>query len=150
MANLKRVLAEETLKQKGKKVRVEGWASNIRDHGQLLFIDLRDWSGVVQVVIRPEDKEQFEVAKAVGVEDVISVVGSVEERDKELVNDKIPTGKIEVVVQEIEIVNKTKHVPFPLSDDGREIDENVRLKYRFIDLRRKRLRDMLKKRHKRR
>ncbi len=146
--SLKRFLALDVVEKVGQTVKLCGWAQTVRDHGSLIFIDLRDWSGVVQVVVDEKDKKNFDIAKSVGSEYVLSLEGKVVERAKKLQNEKIPTGKIEVKVSKIEILNKSKTPPFPLSDDGRDIDEFVRLKYRYIDVRRKRVRDLIEKRHK--
>jgi aspartyl-tRNA synthetase len=144
---LKRSMAFDVVEKVGEVVKLCGWAQTVRDHGSLIFVDLRDWSGVVQVVIDEKDKKNFEIAKTIGSEYVLSLEGKVVERQKKLQNEKIPTGKIEVKVSKIEVLNKSKTPPFPLSDDGRDIDEFVRLKYRYIDIRRKRVRDLIEKRH---
>lgn len=145
---LKRILSSLTVEKVGKKVKISGWAQSIRDHGQLIFIDLRDWSGRVQVVINPENKELFKQAKEVGTEYVIEIIGEVREREEKLKNKKIETGEIEIVASELTILNKSKPLPFGIDTDGREIDENVRLKYRYVDLRRDRLKTNMIKRHK--
>ncbi len=145
---IKRLLALDAAKRIGEEVKVSGWAQTVRDHGGLVFVDLRDWSGVIQIVVDEKDKDIFEQAKAIGIEYVISVQGKVVERQKDLQNEKIPTGRIEVKASKVEILNKSKTPPFPLSEDGREIDEFIRMKYRFVDMRRKRVRDLIEKRHK--
>jgi aspartyl-tRNA synthetase len=143
-AKLKRTLAEKTAALKvGEKVRVSGWASTVRDHGSLIFIDLRDWSGVVQITIDEKHKEAFDTAKLVGLEYVIEVEGEIVQRAQEVVNKNLTTGQIEIKATSVKILNKSKVLPFPLSDDGRDIDENLRLKYRYIDIRRKRMRDLI-------
>ncbi len=141
-----RILTSKTTDNVNNNVVVAGWVSSIRDHGQLIFIDLRDWEGKVQVVINPEDKEIFEIAKDLGNEYVISVEGKVVERDESLINDKIPTGKIEIEAQKIDLINKSKTIPFPIDTVGRDIDEALRFKYRYIDLRRERLQKIMKAR----
>jgi aspartyl-tRNA synthetase len=142
---LKRIYTEQTLSKIGERVLLKGWAQTVRDHGSLIFIDIRDVTGIVQVVINPEqNKEAHLAAQAIGTEYVISVIGTVVERKKDLVNTKIPTGTIEVNVEEISVLNKSKPLPFSVESDGHEIDENVRFKYRFIDLRRARLLESLK------
>lgn len=146
--DLERILAAETVEKAGEVVKVSGWVASIRDHGQLLFIDLRDWSGRVQLVVNPENKAAFAVAKELGNEFVITAVGKVEERDASLGNDKLETGKIEINVDELELVNRTKTLPFPIDTAGHEIDENTRLKYRYLDLRRERIKTNIIKRHK--
>jgi aspartyl-tRNA synthetase len=145
---MKRILGAESVSQIGKQVTLAGWASNIRDHGGLIFIDMRDWSGITQLVINPEKKAAFKVAEKIGQEFVIKATGTVRERSKDQINPNIPTGTIEIEVEELEIVNKSKPLPFPLDDDGRDIDENLRLTYRYIDIRRKRLKEHMQNRHK--
>jgi len=145
---MKRTLTNKLLELIGQKVKVSGWVNSVRDHGQLVFIDMRDWDGIVQIVVNPEDKEIFETAKQLGSEYVIEVIGGLRKREESLVNDKITTGTIEIVAQKIEILNKSKSLPFPIDTDGREIDENVRLKYRYVDLRRPRIKENMIKRHK--
>lgn len=144
-----RTLAINTTSLKGEQVLVQGWVDSIRDHGQLLFIDLRDTSGKVQVVVDPDKQpEIFTRAKKLGNESVISVEGVVRDREPELVNPKIPTGQIEVAISKLELENKSLPIPFPINTDGHEIDENIRLKYRYIDLRRERLQRIVKQKHK--
>jgi len=145
---MKRLLTGKLLDKIGKKIKVSGWVNSVRDHGQLVFIDMRDWDGVVQIVVNPEDKIIFEIAKSLGSEYVIEVTGELRKREDGLVNDKILTGTVEIVAQELEILNKSKSLPFPIDTDGREIDENVRLKYRYVDLRRPRIKENMIKRHK--
>jgi len=144
---MKRILATDTAKKLNKKVKVSGWAQKVRDHGGLVFIDLRDWSGIVQVVVDEKDKEPFEIAQKVGMEYVISVEGEVIEREDDLKNSQIETGNIEIKAEKVEILNESKPLPFPLTEDGRDIDERVRYKYRFLDIRRQRVRDIIEKRH---
>ena len=141
-----RILTADSLEQVGETVTLAGWVDSIRDHGGLVFIDLRDWSGKVQIVISPDEKEAFETAKKLGREYVIGVRGEVRNRAKELVNPNIPSGAVEIYVEELDLINKSKPIPFPIDTDGHEIDENVRLKYRYVDLRRERLKEIVKKR----
>jgi aspartyl-tRNA synthetase len=145
---IKRTLAVKTAEMVGEKVKVSGWASTVRDHGSLIFIDLRDWSGIVQITIDEKNKDVFELTKQVGLEYVLEVEGNVVKRDDSVVNKNLTTGHVEVQAQAIKILNKSKTLPFPLSDDGREIDENLRLKYRYVDIRRKRVRDLIELRDK--
>ncbi len=145
---MKRFLALDVVEKVGQKVKVCGWAQTVRDHGGLIFIDLRDWSGIVQVVVNEKDKKIFEIAKVLGSEYVLCAEGEVVKRQEDLKNEKIPTGSIEIRASKLEILNESKTPPFPLSEDGREIDEFKRMKYRFVDMRRKRVRDLIEKRHK--
>lgn len=127
-----RCLVKDSLARIGKEVILMGWAQTIRDHGKIKFIDLRDRTGIIQTVITGKKVN-------VGVEDVIKVEGVVKERPKNLVNPKLETGTIEVEIRELEILNKAKELPFPIDSDGYEINEEMRLKYRYLDLRRQRL-----------
>lgn len=142
---MKRILVKRTPEFVGKKVRLCGWASKIRDHGSLMFVDLRDWSGKLQLVL---DSSKLGDAKKIGVEYVLEVVGTVKKRDKSLVNKNMELGDVEVDVEEVNVLNASKTPPFPLEGDGVDIDESARLKYRYIDIRRKRVRDLIYYRHK--
>ncbi len=118
-----------------------GWVDRRRDHGGVIFLDLRDRKGIVQVVFDPDCKEHFDAADTVRSEYVLKVVGRVRRRDDATVNPKMATGEIEVYGVELEILNAAATPPFPL-DEHQNVGEDVRLKYRYIDLRRS---DMQKK-----
>ncbi|CAM3363546.1 aspartate--tRNA ligase [Marinicrinis lubricantis] len=125
-----------TEQQVGETVVLNGWVQRRRDLGGVLFIDLRDRSGMVQIVFNPEfSKEAFEIADKSRNEYVLAVKGTVVHRDPETYNENLPTGTIEVRVTEIEVLNVAKNPPFFI-EDGIEIDESIRLKYRYLDLRR--------------
>lgn len=119
----------------GKAVGLMGWIQTRRDLGGLIFVDLRDRSGVIQVVFSPEHKEALKIADQIRSEYVIAIKGEVRERPKENVNPKVDTGYVEVYAEEIIILNKSKTPPFPI-EDGINVDERVRLQYRYLDLRR--------------
>lgn len=122
-----------------KEVVLNGWVNKWRDHGGLIFIDLRDRYGVTQVVFNPQtNPEAYEMAKALRSEDVIAVKGVVAARPPEAINPRMPSGKIEIHVEKLEILNKAKTTPFEINDQI-EISEDIRLKYRYLDLRRPRL-----------
>lgn len=144
---MKRTLATSTTKQVGQEVTVAGWAQSTRDHGGLIFIDLRDNSGLVQLTVHPEQAEAFKLAETVRDEFVLRATGQVLERDKALVNPNIPTGAIEIKVSSIEILNKSLPLPFPIQHQQDDINEELRLKYRFLDLRRDKMQKMMKRRH---
>lgn len=142
---MKRTLARDLLAHIGEQVTVKGWVHTRRDHGGIVFIDLRDYTGVVQLVINPEAKEPFGIAEELRDEFVISATGKVAERAAELVNDKIETGKIELVVEELHILNRSEPLPIqPFAEQ--QANEELRLKYRYLDLRRPKMQYMLKKR----
>ena len=121
----------------GEKVRLSGWVFRKRDHGSLLFIDLRDHYGITQVVVQP-DRDFFELIQKVHPESVITVTGIVEKRSDETVNSDLPTGQIEVVAEQINVDAPADPLPLHLAGDD-EGPEDLRLKYRFLDLRRERI-----------
>lgn len=139
-----RILSKETADKAGKQVELSGWIDSRRDHGKLIFIDLRDKSGIVQLVFNAKDEETYKIANTLRPEWVISVKGKVGERPAGMVNDDIPTGKVEVAVENLEIISEAQTPPFELGDDGYDVNEATRMKYRYLDLRRKRMnRNML-------
>ncbi|MBQ9441696.1 MAG: aspartate--tRNA ligase [Selenomonadaceae bacterium] len=120
----------------GKEIQLAGWVSRRRDHGGLIFVDMRDRSGIVQIVFDEAAMgKDFSKAETLRNEFVIGVRGKVRARSEETVNPKMATGEIEVVVNELRILNKAKTPPFYIQD-GVDVDENVRLRYRYLDLRR--------------
>ena len=137
-----------TEKDCGKELTLAGWVNTRRYHGGLIFIDLRDRSGIVQVVMSPQyGEDAFHKAEDVRSEYVLAIRGIVRERSPETVNPKMQTGKIEVVVSEMRVLNKAKTPPFYV-EDGIDVDETVRLKHRYIDLRRPEMQRNLIMRHK--
>jgi aspartyl-tRNA synthetase len=134
-------------KHTGRVVTLAGWVHRRRDHGGLIFIDLRDGEGVVQVVFNPEVSEAtHEMANELRNEYVVKVVGEVVRRPPGTENPKLPTGEIEVVAHEVEILNTSRTPPFYINEET-EVDENLRLKYRYLDLRRSHMRDNIILRH---
>ena len=131
----------------GQRVRLAGWVNRRRDHGGLVFIDLRDRAGVVQVVANPDvDRESHAAAQEVRNEYVLQVEGRVRQRPEGLVNPDIPSGQIEVVLDKLEVLNPAKTPPFYIYDD-KPVDESLRLQYRYLDLRRQRMQRNLLLRH---
>jgi aspartyl-tRNA synthetase len=132
----------------GERVTLQGWVARRRDLGGLIFIDLRDRTGIVQVVFNPElSKEALEVADRVRSEYVLEIEGEVVRRAEGAVNEKIETGRIEVAASSIRIINESKTPPFAIADDT-DASEEIRLKYRYLDLRRPVIQETLKLRHK--
>ena len=123
-----------------------GWVNRRRDHGGVIFLDIRDKIGLAQIVINPETKETFNLAESIRNEFVLKVSGKVIARDREMINQKISTGEIEVLANEIEILNTSKPIPFQL--DSGDTSEEVRLKYRYLDLRRDEMQKHLRLRSK--
>ena len=158
---MQRIFNTETIKHLGKSVKVCGWVETIRSHGKIIFVDLRDRSGVLQLVFTPhqsklgteqapklENKNLYELAQTLKPEWVIGVEGIVAERPPGMVNPKIETGKVELHPINIEVFSQAKTLPFPIDTSGYEINEEKRLKYRYLDLRRERMRKNLETRQK--
>ncbi len=141
---MQRTLSLNTPAKAGEQVTVAGWAASTRDHGGLIFIDLRDHTGIVQLTIHPETAEAFEVASKIRDEFVLQATGTVVKRDEKLVNPNIATGSMEIVVSELVVLNTSKPLPFPIFHQESNINEDMRLKYRFLDLRREKMQKMLK------
>ena len=120
-------------------VTVAGWINVRRDHGKLIFIDLRDMSGMVQMVALPSHKEAHEVANEVRPEWVVEVRGKINKRPERMIKEDEQNGDIEIEVLEMKALNQSKTPPFEITEDTKDVDENVRLKYRYLDLRTKRM-----------
>jgi len=131
----------------GQSVNLFGWVATRRDHGKIVFIDLRDWSGIVQVVFTPSSKD-YAIASELRSEWVLRIKGQVKTRPEKMFNAEIETGKVEIEPEEMEVLNKSETPPFPLDTDGYEIGEESRMKYRYLDLRRQRMAKNLTVRHK--
>lgn len=127
-----RILSSQTIHHTGKDVKLQGWVHARRDHGKIMFLDLRDRAGLVQLV---STKDLGEVHP----EDVVEVIGLVKKRPEAMVNAKIASGTIEVEVKTLKILGKSKELPLPIDTDGYDINEDTRLQYRYLDLRRPRL-----------
>ncbi len=148
---MQRTLALETPTKTGQEITVSGWVNSRRDHGGVIFIDLRDHTGIVQLAIHPEDKEAFTIANKLRDEFVIKATGKVIDRTDATKNPNLPTGGIEILTSYILLLNSSKPLPFPIAHghgEEQNIGEDVRLKYRFLDLRREKMQKMLLKRHK--
>ncbi|HGO1826354.1 aspartate--tRNA ligase [Staphylococcus aureus] len=132
----------------GQEITLKGWVNNRRDLGGLIFVDLRDREGIVQVVFNPTfSEEALKIAETVRSEYVVEVQGTVTKRDPETVNPKIKTGQVEVQVTNIKVINKSETPPFSINEENVNVDENIRLKYRYLDLRRQELAQTFKMRH---
>ncbi|EII6302571.1 aspartate--tRNA ligase [Staphylococcus pseudintermedius] len=138
-------VTEELLEQE---VTLKGWVHNRRDLGGLIFVDVRDREGYVQVVFNPAfSKEALEVAERIRSEYVVEITGTVTKRDDETINPRIKTGQVEVQAKSIEIINQSETPPFSINEENLNVDENIRLKYRYLDLRREKLAQTFKMRH---
>ncbi|MGB4795979.1 MAG: aspartate--tRNA ligase [Candidatus Saccharimonadales bacterium] len=140
-----RTLAAESIKQVGETITTMGWVQSCRDHGGLIFIDLRDHTGLLQLVINPETAEAFKTAEELRDEFVIAATGTVNERDENLRNPHLETGGVEVKVTEICILNRADTLPIQPFAEA-QANEDLRLRYRYLDLRRPKMQHMLKKR----
>ena len=129
------------ISNKGQQIILSGWINKKRDHGNLLFVDLRDNYGITQCVV-DKDNQVFKNIERIPLESVIKVSGKVIERDKETINPNLSTGEIEISINEFEILGETKELPMPVFSD-QEYAEEIRLKYRFLDLRRKKFMKIL-------
>ena len=141
-----RILAVKTSDEVGKNITVAGWVHSRRDHGGLIFIDLRDHTGLVQLVINPEQAEAFRLAESLRDEFVIRASGVVTERGEGLKNPNIASGNVEIVVKNLEILNRAETLPIQPFAEENQAGEDLRFKYRYLDLRRPKMQQMLKKR----
>ena len=140
-----RSLAKDLTVKSGK-VELAGWVNSRRDHGGLIFIDLRDHTGIIQLVVTPDTPESFKLAETVRDEFVLKATGTMRKRAKDLINPNIATGTIELVVKELSLLNKSEPLPVNTHDDGEKSSEEMRLKYRYLDLRRPSMQNILKRR----
>ena len=128
----------------GEEVTLAGWVNRRRDHGGVIFIDLRDREGLVQVVVAPEQAEAFKVAESLRSEFVAQIVGTVRRRPDGTVNPNLGTGEIEVAAKSVTILNRSEPLPFPIDDEYHEVGEETRLHYRYLDIRRPEMLERLK------
>ena len=141
-----RTLSLQAPERIGQEITVEGWVHSRRDHGGLVFVDLRDHTGVLQLVINPEHADEaFHIAEELRDEYVIRAVGVVNERAPELQNDKIPTGRVELAVETMTILNRAEALPIQPFAEA-QANEELRFKYRYLDLRRPKIQEMLQRR----
>lgn len=137
---MERTLVDDTIRAAGKPVLLKGWVNSVRSHGKIVFFDLRDRTGIVQVV--------YQGALVLKPESVVYVEGKVVKRPEKLVNPKIATGTVEIQAEKIDVITASRDLPFPIDSDGHDIDETIRLKYRYLDLRRPRLNNIIRTRSK--
>ncbi len=145
---MQRTYIKDLKNKVGEEIKICGWVDIRRDHGKLIFVDLRDMSGKVQAVALPNHKEAVTVANTIRPEWVVEVVGKINPRPEKLVNKNEENGAIEMEMLSINVLNEALTPPIDLRGDGREIDEEVRLKYRYLDLRRPRMQKNIRNRHK--
>ncbi len=143
----KRVLIKDLSNNKGKEVVIQGWVSVLRDQGKMIFLDVRDATGVVQGVILPKS-DAIESGRKLREEFVIEVGGKINDRPKQNVKEGVLNGDIEIEVLNIKVLNSAGVLPFPIDGDTRDVDESIRLKYRYLDLRNSRMQKNIKNRFK--
>ncbi len=141
---MNRISNEKAVSFSGKKVKLAGWVSSIRSHGKIVFLDIRDETGIIQAVVNPEKLKMISDIKN---ETVVEVVGEIKKRPEKMVNPEIKTGSVEIGVSKLKILSDTETIPFELDETQKKINEEVRMKYRYIDLRRERMQRNLRKRH---
>ena len=141
-----RTLVQDIVKKVGEDVELMGWVAARRDHGKIIFIDLRDRSGIAQIVFVPKPKELYDLANRLRSEWVVRIVGQVNVRPANMENPDLPTGKYEILAKELEILSEAQTPPIAIDTPGYEIGEESRMKYRYLDLRRSRLARNLKMR----
>ncbi|EKD86048.1 MAG: hypothetical protein ACD_37C00502G0003, partial [uncultured bacterium] len=142
---MQRTLIKDTPEKVGEEVAIQGWINIRRDHGKLIFLDLRDRTGTLQAVVIPQTSaEAHEAAQELRPEFVVEITGKVNARPEKNINKETPTGTVELEVTEVKTLNKSETPPFDVTTDGHDINEEVRLKYRYLDLRRPRMQGNLK------
>ena len=147
--NLNRVLTSKVSEYVGKTVLLKGWVNIRRDHGKLIFFDLRDKDGLVQVVVNPKVSDKaYEASKDIRPEYVVEVVGTVNKRPEGTINKDLASGTVEVEANTVSVLNTSETPPIDVTTDGLELGEDLRLKYRYLDLRRPRMQKNLRFRHK--
>ncbi|MFA5084255.1 MAG: aspartate--tRNA ligase [Candidatus Paceibacterota bacterium] len=139
-----RILAKEIINKENQAVELTGWMAARRNHGKIIFVDLRDISGVAQVVFIPKDKNLYELADTLRSEWVVKISGTVKKRPTGMENPNLENGQFEIQAEALEILSQAETAPFPLDTDGYEINEDIRMKYRYLDLRRGRLQKNIK------
>lgn len=144
---MQRTYIKDLKNKVGEEVVIKGWVSVRRDQGKMVFIDMRDMTGIVQCVVLPKS-EAIETAKELRTEWVLAVTGVVNKRPEKNVNSEVENGDIEVEIKEIQVLNKTEVLPFEIADNTTGINEDTRLKYRYLDMRSQRIQKNLRMRHK--
>ncbi|MFC1700595.1 aspartate--tRNA ligase [Patescibacteria group bacterium] len=144
---MKRIYTSEAVEKKGEKVKLAGWVNSRRVHGKIVFIDLRDRAGLIQLVFSPDNEAPYQLSEKIRDEWVIEIIGKVNERPNGTKNENLTTGEIEIAVEELKILNESKTPPFEISSETK-VGEEIRLKYRYLDIRRDKMKRNLFIRHK--
>lgn len=143
-----RFLIKDAAKHIGEKVKIAGWVNVRRAHGKILFIDLRDISGILQVVFVPSNEQVYKLADQLRPEWVVEITGQIVKRPEKMINPKIETGQVEVSAENLTVLSEAETLPFEIEGDGYDINEEIRMRYRYVDLRRERMKNNLIMRHK--
>jgi len=143
-----RIYIKDTPNHIGKDIVLCGWVRTRRDHGKIIFIDLWDATGIIQCVLAPDQKEGYGVGEKLRSEWVVKFEGEVKKRPDKMVNDKIATGGVEFLVKKVEVFSEAGELPLDIKGDGTDIKEDFRLKYRYLDLRRERMQEIMRIRSK--
>ncbi|TAL19738.1 aspartate--tRNA ligase [Patescibacteria group bacterium] len=143
-----RTIIKDAVGKVGERVLVKGWVANRRVHGKIIFIDLRDRTGLLQVVFEPSKKEIYELAGELRSEYVVAVEGTINARPEKMVNKNIASGAVELVAEGLTIINQAKTPPFEIDKDTLKVNEETRLKYRYLDLRTERMNNNIRLRNK--
>lgn len=145
---MRKTYIQDTVTKVGEEIILQGWVHTRRDHGKLIFIDLRDSTGIVQVVFHPKVSEEVhKMGSTLSIEDVITLTGKVNARPENAINPDLPTGTVEIEATKIEIISKAQTPPIEINNPDIDVDETVRLKYRYLDLRRAKMQKNLRLRH---
>jgi len=145
---MKRIYIKDIPKHIGENINLYGWVRTRRDHGKIIFIDLWDATGIIQCVLIPEEKEAYKIGEKLRAEWVVCLEGEVKKRPEKMVNSKIITGSVEFLIKKVKILSRAEELPLDIKSDGLAIKEELRLKYRYLDLRRERLQEIIKLRAK--
>ena len=141
---MSRIFIKTTPQYIGKDITLRGWVRTRRDHGKITFIDLWDATGIIQCVLSPDQKEAYSVGEKLRSEWVVEFEGEVKARPEKMVNAKIPTGAVEFLVKKAAVLSEAQELPLDIKSDGHDIKEELRIKYRYLDLRRERLQHIMK------
>lgn len=145
---MQRTIVRDSINKVGEKILVEGWVNSRRDHGKIIFIDFRDRSGLLQIVFEPSKKDTYDLATELRSEYVVSVEGMINQRPEKMINKNIISGTVEMAAEKLTIINKAKTPPFEIDKDTLKINEETRLKYRYLDLRTERMNNNIRLRNK--
>ena len=145
---MQRTIVRDSISKVGEKILVEGWVNGRRDHSKIIFIDLRDRSGLLQVVFEPSKKDLYDLATKLRSEYVVRIEGVINQRPEKMVNKNIISGTVEMVAEKLSVISEAKTPPFEIDKDTSKINEETRLKYRYLDLRTERMNNNIRLRNK--